>query len=151
MIELSQEQQQDRISLASPLLSELKASEPSLEDASSPTGEASWDRLLDELSRLRRLEQDWDGQGALALDSANVDQAIAWVREMRRWRRALPPTHILPGTLGEVILEWRRGSFHLVAEIGTPTRLEWLLNLPGQPIKQWETNAQGPWIVRAEG
>jgi len=39
---------------------------------------------------------------------------------------------------------------HLVAEISTPARLEWLLNLPGQPIKQWETDAHGPWIVRME-
>jgi hypothetical protein len=151
MIELIQEQRQDRISLASPLLSEPESVQPSSVDASSPAGEASWDRLLGELSRLRRLEQDWDGQGALALDPANVDQAIAWVREMRRWRRALPPTHVLPGTLGEVILEWRRDSFHLIAEISTPTRLEWLLDLPGQPIKQWETDARAPWIVRVEG
>ena len=70
---------------------------------------------------------------------------------MRRWRGALPPTHVLPGTLGEVILEWRRDSFHLVAEISTPDRLEWLLNLPGEPVKQWETGLNGPWIVRAEG
>lgn len=149
-MELSREQQQDRISLASPLLSELKAVEPGPEGGSSPAGEASWDRLVEELSRLRGLGPDWDGQGALAPEPANVDQAIAWIGEMRRWRRALPPTHVLPGTLGEVILEWRRGPFHLVAEISTPARLEWLLNLPGQPIKQWETDARGPWIVRME-
>jgi hypothetical protein len=140
-----------RISLASPLLAELKATQPGREDSASPALEAPWDRILDELSRLGRLEQDWDGQGALAPDPANLDQAVAWVNEMRRWRTALPPTHVLPGTLGEVILEWRRDSFHLVAEISTPARLEWLLNLPGQPIKQWETDARGPWIVRAEG
>jgi hypothetical protein len=140
-----------RISLANPLLSELRAVEPSPECTASPAVEASWDRILDELLRLRRLDQDWDGQGALAPDRAHVDLAIAWVNEMRRWRRALPPTHVLPGTLGEVILEWRRDSFHLVAEISNPVRLEWLLNLPDQPIKQWETDARGPWIVRTEG
>jgi hypothetical protein len=109
-----------------------------------------WDHILDELLRLRRLDNDWDGQGARALDPSNVDQAIAWVNEMRRWNRALPPTHVLPGTLGEVVLEWRLDSFHLIAEISTSSRIEWLLNLPDQPIKQWETDAQGPWIVRAE-
>jgi hypothetical protein len=140
-----------RISLASPLLSELQAVEPSADGVSSLPGESQWDQILGELSRLRRLDQDWDGQGALAPDPANVDQAVVWIHEMRHWRRALPPTHVMPGTSGEVILEWRRESFHLVAEIGTPARLEWLLNLPGQPITQWETDARGPWIVRGEG
>jgi len=139
-----------RISLASPLVSEPKTATPILEDASAAAMETQWDRVLDELLRLRRLERDWDGQGALALKPANVDHAIGWVKEMRSWRQALPPTHVLPGTLGEVVLEWRRDSFHLIAEIGTPSRLEWLLDLPGQPIKQWETDARCLWIVRAE-
>jgi hypothetical protein len=111
---------------------------------------APCDRVLDELRRLRGLGDDWDGQGALDLDPANVDRAIAWVEDMRRWHRALPATHVLPGTLGEVVLEWRGKGFHLAAEIASPERVEWLLNLPGQPIKQWETDARGPWIVRAE-
>jgi hypothetical protein len=106
--------------------------------------------MIEELERMRGLENDWDGQGALALDPANVDQAIAWVREMRRWHKALPPTRVLPGTLGEVVLEWRGEAMHLAAEISTSARVEWLLNVPGQPIKQWETDARGPWIVRGE-
>ncbi len=139
-----------RISLASPLLAEQTPVPPSDEGDCSAATEAPWDRILEALSRLRRLEHDWDGQGARACDPANVDQAVAWVIEMRRWRSAAPPTQVLPGTLGEVILEWRRESFHLAAEISTPGRLEWLLNLPGQPMKQWQTDARGPWIVRDE-
>jgi hypothetical protein len=69
---------------------------------------------------------------------------------MRHWRHALPPTHVLPGTLGEVILEWRGESFHLVAEIANPTQVDWLLNVPGEPIRQWQTDARNPWIVRAD-
>jgi hypothetical protein len=88
-----------------------------------PAVEARWERILEELRRLRRLEDDWDDQGATALDPANVDQAIAWVQEMRRWHRALPPTHVLPGTTGEVVLEWRGDAFHLAAEISTPSRV----------------------------
>jgi hypothetical protein len=138
-----------RISLASPLVVEAGPS-GAAPGAPADPGAAQWDRILDELRRLRDLEDDWDGQGARALDPANMDQAIAWVEDMRRWRRALPPTRVLPGTLGEVVLEWRGDTFHLAAEISSPSRLEWLLSLPGQPIKQWETDARGPWIVRAE-
>jgi hypothetical protein len=69
---------------------------------------------------------------------------------MRRWRHALPPTRVTPGTLGEVILEWRAESLHLVAEIASPAQVDWLLNVPGQPIRQWQTDARSPWIVRAD-
>jgi hypothetical protein len=69
---------------------------------------------------------------------------------MRRWQRALPPAFVVPGVTGEVVLEWHSASFRLAAEISTPSRIEWLLNVPGQPIKQWETDARCPWIVRAE-
>jgi hypothetical protein len=139
-----------RISLSSPLVPEPQAVATSPHVLPSPAVEAQWDRILAELKRLRRLEDDWDGHGARALDPANVDQAIAWVEDMRRWHRALPPTHVLPGTLGEVVLEWRGDAFHLAAKISTPSQVAWLLNLPGQPIKQWETDVRCPWIVRGE-
>src|SRR5262245_8843745 len=106
-----------QISLASPLVAEPKAAGTASDLAPSPAVETQWDLVLDELRRLRSLEDDWDGQGALALDPANVDQALAWVQEMRRWHRALPPTSVLPGTLGEVILEWRGDAYHVAAEI----------------------------------
>jgi hypothetical protein len=116
----------------------------------SPEDEAQWERLLNELLRLGKLEHDWDGQGAEAVAGTNVDRAVHWVKEMRRWQRALPPSRVLPGTTGEVILEWRAPSFYLAAEISTPAQLDWLLDLPGQPLQQWQTDARGPWIVLAE-
>jgi hypothetical protein len=139
-----------RISLSSPLVAEPQAIATAPHTLPSPAVEAQWDRILADLRRLGRLEDDWDGQGARALDPANVDRALTWVEDMRRWHRALPPTHVLPGTLGEVILEWRGEAFQLAAEISTPAQVEWLLNIPGQPIKQWETDARCSWIVRGE-
>jgi hypothetical protein len=109
-----------------------------------------WDQALNSVAKLRDLADDWDGQGARAPEVANLDQTAAWITEMRRWRHALPPNRVSPGTLGEVILEWRAESFHLVAEISNPTDVDWLLNVPGQPIRQWQTDARSPWIVRAD-
>lgn len=141
-----------KISLASPLVPEPASGfEPEPESTPSPAAtQLQWDRILGELDRCRGLQDDWDGQGSRAIDPANIEQAIDWVRDMRRWRRALPPTRVLPGTLGEVILEWRQASFHLAAEIGSAGQVEWLLNLPGQPMRQWETDIRCPWIVRTE-
>src|SRR5947209_5458081 len=68
---------------------------------------AKWKRVFDEIERLARLENDWDGQGSLAIDRKNVDCARAWVTEMSHWQGAVPPTGVVPGTIGEIILEWR--------------------------------------------
>lgn len=139
-----------RISLTCPLVSESTFDRTNAEAASSRTTQCQWDRLVDDLDGLRELRDDWDGQGARAPDSTNVDQAVFWMNEMRRWRRSMPPTRVSPGTLGEVILEWREESFHLVAEVGGSSLVDWLLNLPGEAIRQWQTDARCAWIVRAD-
>src|SRR5438132_1626577 len=78
-----------RISLASPLLWEPRADKCDPPNDHSPAVGAEWDRIVDALSRLRHLNDDWDGQGSLAINSANLDQAMCWVKEMRCWQRAL--------------------------------------------------------------
>jgi hypothetical protein len=133
------------ISLTSPLV----PAQPPTTPPAGATG-AAWDRLEVELRRLGGLGADWDGQGATAPDAANVTAALRWVAEMRRWLGALPPTRAVPGTTGEVMLEWRGEAFYLAAEISGPSRIEWLLDIPGQPLRQWDTDASRPWIVRTE-
>ena len=141
-----------RISLLSPLVSVTAPCESGGESEMSRRAgtDAQWDRISNDLLRLRDLEHDWDGQGSLALDRANADAALRWINEMRRWRQALPPSCAVPGTTGEVVFEWRGDAFQLAAEISNPEKIEWLLNIPGQPVKQWETDARCTWIVRSE-
>jgi hypothetical protein len=139
-----------RISLVSPLVQETAPPASAPSSPRVPALEPQWDRVVAELLRLRQLENDWDGHGALAVEPANIDHALAWVKEMRRWQHALPPSVVVPGTLGEVVLEWRGEAFQLAAEISRPTHVEWLLNIPGQPLKQWETDANCSWIIRSE-
>jgi hypothetical protein len=86
----------------------------------------------------------------MAVNPSNIEHAIVWVKEMRRWSHAMPPTFVMPGTTGEVILEWRGDSYHLVAELSNPSQVEWLLNIPGEAMKQWETDGRRSWIVRSE-
>ncbi|MCI0465085.1 MAG: hypothetical protein L0Z62_49825 [Gemmataceae bacterium] len=139
-----------RISLISPLVPAAQPAAATSADVSPSAATAQWDRLLDDLVRLRALEDDWDGQGASALDPANVDRAIAWVQQMRRWERALPPARVVPGVTGELILEWQADSFYLTAELSQPDRVEWMLALPGQPTRQWETEGTNTWLVAEE-
>src|SRR5947209_4224768 len=133
-----------RISLAIPLLASKATAKETA--APSPTPEPRWARVLQSLAQLRQLQPDWDGQGSLPVSTPILDAASAWVIEMSGWQDALAPTRALPGTTGEIVLEWCTESLHLAAEISRPDRIEWLLNVPGQPIKQWESDLRGPWI-----
>lgn len=138
-----------RINLISPLVPGLTP-ETTTNGTKTTQEDPQWDWILAELLRLRSLPPDWDGQGATALDPVNVDQAIAWVKAMRTWEGALAPTRAVPGVTGEVILEWRGGTFYLAAEIAHPSQIEWVLTIPGQGIKQWDTDTRCTWIVQGE-
>ena len=37
-------------------------------------------------------------------------------------------------------MEWRSDSFYLVAELDEPGVVDWLLDVPGHPAKQWQTD-----------
>jgi hypothetical protein len=108
---------------------------------------AAWDRLIDELQRIRMLGDDWDGQGAEAPSAGNVDWAGDWVRQMRRYPQAIPPSRAVPGVVGEVYLEWQGPSFYLVAEISAPARVEWTLSVPGEPNRHWLTEGGIPYFL----
>jgi len=64
-----------------------------------------WTRWIDELLRWRHLQDDWDGEGALAPSPAVVDQAILIVQTLRALD-APPPDRIFPSTNGTIYFEW---------------------------------------------
>jgi hypothetical protein len=64
-----------------------------------------WNRWIDELLRLRQLQDDWDGEGALAPPPAVVDRAILIVQILRALD-APPPDRIFPSTNGTIYFEW---------------------------------------------
>jgi hypothetical protein len=136
-----------QISLIRPLVLAEEATAPAPATSTARLEADPWDQTVDDLRRLRDLEADWDGQGADAPQPANVDAALAWVDRMRRWKRALPPSKVAPGVLGEVHLVWQQGTLYLDAEICGAREVEWLLSLPGQPARQWTTDLTQTWLV----
>ncbi len=111
----------------------------------------AWKQIIDQLLCIRQLEEDWDGQGAAAPAAAVVDRALEWVGQMRRHPRAIPPSQAVAGVQGEVYLEWQSGAFYLVAEIPSPTRVEWMLVLEGQTNQHWVTEGALQYYVAAAG
>lgn len=124
------------------------ASTPSGEPPAAPSdGGPAWNAVVDELLRLRRLPDDWDGQGAMPPAAEHVDQAISWVQQMRRFPQAIVPSRVVPGVRGELFLEWQDESLYLVAEIAAPQRVDWLLAIPGEPNRHWVTEGTMPYFV----
>lgn len=134
------------LQLVSPLIphSDIRRAESLASPASAP---AAWQPVIEELQRLGTLADDWDGQGAEAPLRETVDWVLDWVREMRQYRQALPPSRAVPGVVGEVYLEWQSESFHVVAEITSPARVEWTLSLPGRPNRHWLTEGRLPYFL----
>jgi hypothetical protein len=136
-----------RVSLIGPLAETPGTDGTNGEGTSSSQPQQPWNQLIDNLLRIRRLDTDWDGQGAEPPTAANADRALEWLHQMRRHAQAIPPSRIVPGVQGEVYLEWQGESLYLVAEIAEPSRIEWTLALPGQPNKHWVTEGPIPYFV----
>ncbi len=136
-----------RIGLVGPLLQAGAADKNGPKAAAMPNANELWDQIIDGLLRMRALANDWDGQGASAPSPANVDRAIAWVREMHRYPQAVPPSRPVPGVTGEVVLEWQGESYYLLAEIVRPDQVEWMLAVDGEPTKHWITEGAMDWLV----
>ena len=134
----------DGISLIGPLTPEARTGKTA---GSSSEVEANWNHIADELARIRGFMEDWDGQGASAPAAENVEAAGKWVREMRSYPQAIPPSQVVPGVTGEVLLVWQKEDFFLEAEVSKQDQIEWTLAIPGQPNKHWATNGSVCYFV----
>src|SRR5213592_3863068 len=88
---------------------------------------ATWEQVFSRLNELRSLQNDWDGQGALAPEEANIDAAAHWLSGLRSVIQA--PDQIIPGMGGEIYLNWQRSGSNVIAEIAVPTTLEWIIEV----------------------
>ena len=78
---------------------------------------SNWSSIERELLALRRLENDWDGLGALAPAPEIVDSALTFVNSIRMQGPFLPPNRVLAGPLGEIVFEWQSSGSIFEAEI----------------------------------
>jgi hypothetical protein len=83
----------------------------------------TWSDVIDELLALRGLEDDWDGQGAVAPDAALVDTALAVALDFRA--TTLPPAdRAVAGVNGTVFFEWFSTTKYLEIEVTAPGQAE---------------------------
>src|SRR5258708_4880362 len=83
----------------------------------------SWISLIDDLHRIRTLEDDWDGEGSKSPDATLVDAAIAHARKLEA--EAYPPAdRVCASVNGTIYFEWRSPLGYQEIEILSPTDAE---------------------------
>jgi hypothetical protein len=92
------------------------------DDTLRPDGE-SWATRIDDLLRVRVLEDDWDGQGSPAPDPALVDGSIR-LAVLLRDAGCTPPDFAIAGSGGTVLFEWHTPLGYLEIEVESPTVAE---------------------------
>ncbi len=82
-----------------------------------------WDRVIDELLRIRNLEDDYDGEGTEAPAPALVDGAIRLAKSFRE-ERSTPPDRVHAGVNATVYFEWFTSVGYGELEIVSPVQAE---------------------------
>lgn len=87
------------------------------------TAAQNWPRLLDELLRIRNLEDDWDGEGTEAPPPALVDGAIN-LAECFQTNGVPPADRVIAGVNGTIYFEWHTPLGYQEIEVTSPTDAE---------------------------
>ncbi len=96
----------------------------------SATISSTWNDRLADLRRLKGLEQDWDGEGAVPVDLPTVTLAEVILSEVRVTSFNTPPSRIDALSDGSILIVWNNGiSGYFEAEISSQGRVS-LMYLP---------------------
>jgi hypothetical protein len=83
----------------------------------------TWSDVIDELLVFRKLEDDWDGQGALAPDPSVVDTALQVALKFRGGEQP-PADRVVAGVNGTVFFEWFFPTQYMEIEVTAPGQVE---------------------------
>lgn len=81
--------------------------------------DAEWTTAIEKLRSLYSLEEDWDGQGAVAPTPAVVDTAIRLAKQLQDDEKVCP-LFAIAGVDGTVVFEWHLPAGFLQIEVMTP-------------------------------
>ncbi len=89
----------------------------------------TWGSLIDELLRIRNLEDDWDGEGTEAPHPALVDAAITLAQSLEASGRP-PADRVIASVNGTVYFEWHTPLGYQEIEVTSPLDAEfrWVPN-----------------------
>lgn len=82
-----------------------------------------WSLVIDELLRIRTLEDDWDGEGTEAPGAALVDGAITLAQSLQA-RGVMPPDRVHASVNATVNFEWHTSLGYTEIEVVSPVEAE---------------------------
>lgn len=83
----------------------------------------TWAQLVDDLLRIRNLEEDWDGEGTAAPHPSLVDGAVTLAQTLEA--RGTPPAdRILASVNGTIYFEWHTPLGYEEIEVTSPLDAE---------------------------
>ena len=84
-----------------------------------------WEQISDALRKLATLQDDWDGQGAVAPTHDIIQSAVEFAHIFRRMGQPAPTTAV--ATLaGTILFGWHSLTNYFEAEIVAPYLAEWM-------------------------
>jgi hypothetical protein len=90
-----------------------------------------WQRWNDRLIEMLTLKDGWDGEEAKAPIRELVFSVLDFVNQLRL-AKAIPPSRIVAGLEGEVVLEWQSQGEHAELEALRPYEGEWMFERDGE-------------------
>ena len=106
-----------------------------------------WTKASASLLSLSGLQDNWDGEGAMAPIYLLIETARLLLERLPR--NAPAPSRIVPSPVGSILIEWQIGKHYIEAEIDVPYRAEWMQRMPDGKITHWSTTLE-ELQVRAE-
>jgi hypothetical protein len=89
-----------------------------------PSPGHAWNELIDELFRIRNLQDDWDGEGTEAPDPMVVDWAISLAHRLKALEYQ-PADRVLASVNGTIYFEWHTLPYeYQEIEVTSPVDIE---------------------------
>ena len=83
----------------------------------------SWEDAVDDLLRIRKLPDNWDGEGSEPPSAEVVDSAITLSQTLQK-HNWLPPERVIASVNGTIYFEWHVGDSYHEIELTAPDYAE---------------------------
>jgi hypothetical protein len=112
--------------------------------------EKTWKDCIEEISRMRNLKDDWDGEGTTAPLPELLDGIII-LFQMPEFRQIIrtAPTYVVPISDGRISIDWYFGTAHLNARVDSPTRARCMYVAQNGRIEfcSWDWSSEPPTVT----
>ncbi len=96
-----------------------------------------WQQRDNELLKIRKYRDDWDGLGTEAPNPAHIDVARDTLALLKVRNPNSPPVRVSLTPARTVTLEWQSKGYYLEAEVVGFDTIEWMEAREGEKAKLW--------------